>query len=136
MRNRQAIAAWVFEQGREDGVIERVVRNGKTFFVIHDFEALRGLFGQLLAEVQRIKSEGDYEGARSFIETYGVKVEARLHREVLERYEALGVAPYAGFINPEYTPVVKDGKIVDVEISYPSDFLTQMLEYGEKNACF
>ncbi|MDE5610961.1 MAG: dipeptidyl peptidase 3 [Odoribacter sp.] len=133
MRNRQAIASWVFEQGREDGVIERVVRDGKTFFVIHDFKALRGLFGQLLAEVQRIKSEGDYEGARRFIETYGVKVDARLHQEVLERYEALGVAPYAGFINPEYTPVMKDGKIVDVEISYPADFLTQMLEYGEKN---
>lgn len=132
MRNRQAIAAWAFEQGREDGVIERVVRDGKTFFVIHDFEALRGLFGQLLAEVQRIKSEGDYEGARRFIETYGVKVDARLHREVLERYEALGVAPYAGFINPEYMPVMKDGKIVDVEINYPEDFLTQMLEYGEK----
>lgn len=132
MRNRQAIAAWAFEQGREDGVIERVVRDGKTFFVIHDFEALRGLFGQLLAEVQRIKSEGDYEGARRFIETYGVKVDTRLHREVLERYEALGVAPYAGFINPEYTPVMKDGKIVDVEINYPEDFLTQMLEYGEK----
>lgn len=133
MRNRQAISAWVFEQGREDGVIERVVRDGKTFFVIHDFEALRGLFGQLLAEVQRIKSEGDYESARRFIETYGVKVDAPLHQEVLRRYEALGVAPYAGFINPEYTPVMKDGKIMDVEISYPMDFLTQMLEYGEKN---
>lgn len=136
MRNRQAIAAWVFEQGKEDGVIERVVRDGKTSFVIHDFKALRGLFGQLLAEVQRIKSEGDYEGARRFIETYGVKVDARLHQEVLGRYEALGVAPYAGFINPEYTPVMKDGKIVDVEISYPADFLTQMLEYGEKNGRF
>lgn len=133
MRNRQAISAWVFEQGREDGVIERVVRDGKTFFVIHDFEALRGLFGQLLAEVQRIKSEGDYESARRFIETYGVKVDAPLHQEVLRRYEALGVAPYAGFINPEYTPVMKDGKIMDVEINYPMDFLTQMLEYGEKN---
>lgn len=85
----------------------------------------------MLAEVQRIKSEGDYEGARKLVETYGVKVDDRLHREVLRRYEALGVAPYAGFINPEYKPVEKDGKIVDVEISYPEDFLAQMMEYGE-----
>ncbi len=132
MRNRQTIAAWVYEHGKEDGVIERISREGKTYFVIRDFEALRGLFGQLLAEVQRIKSEGDYDGARCLIETYGVKVDDRLHREVLSRYEALGVAPYAGFINPEYKPVEKDGKIVDVEIVYPGDFLTQMMEYGEK----
>lgn len=131
MRNRQTIAAWAYEHGKADGVIERIVREGKTYFVIRDFEALRGLFGQLLAEVQRIKSEGDYEGARKLVETYGVKVDDRLHREVLRRYEALGVAPYAGFINPEYKPVEKDGKIVDVEISYPEDFLAQMMEYGE-----
>ena len=100
--------------------------------MIQDYEKLRELFGILLAEVQRIKSEGDYEAARDLIETYGVNVDADLHREVLGRYEALGVAPYAGFINPDYRPVVKDGKIVDVEISYPADFLEQMLEYGEK----
>ena len=92
---------------------------------------MRQLFGQLLGEVQRIKSEGDYEAARNLIETYGVKVDSQLHREVLLRYEKLGVAPYAGFINPEYIPVEKDGKIVDVKISYPDDFLTQMLKYGE-----
>lgn len=131
MRNRQLIAAWVYEQGRGAGVIERVVRQGKTYFIIRDFEALRGLFGRLLAEVQRIKSEGDYEAARRLVETYGVKVDAALHREVLQRYRALGVAPYAGFINPEYRLKKENGQIVDVEITYPTDFLTQMLRYGE-----
>jgi len=131
MRNRQMIAAWVYEHGQEKKVIERVKRANKTYFIVRDFKALRELFGQLLAEVQRIKSEGDYEGARDLIETYGVKVDTALHEEVLERYAALGVAPYAGFINPEYRPVEKDGKIVDVEITYPEDFLTQMMEYGE-----
>ena len=132
MRNRQTIAAWAYEKGKEEAVIQRVKRKSKTYFVIQDYEKLRELFGILLAEVQRIKSEGDYEAARDLIETYGVNVDADLHREVLGRYEALGVAPYAGFINPDYRPVVKDGKIVDVEISYPADFLEQMLEYGEK----
>ncbi len=89
------------------------------------------MFGQLLAEVQRIKSEGDYEAARQLIETYGVKVDPELHAEILERYERLGVAPYAGFINPEYVPVEENGEIVDVRISYPEDFLTQMLNYGK-----
>lgn len=131
MRNRQTIAAWAFEQGKNARVIERMKREGKTCFVIQDFEALRNLFGRLLAEVQRIKSEGDYEAARHLIETYGVKVDTDLHREVLRRYEKLGVAPYAGFINPEYKLIEKDGKITDVEISYPSDFLRQMMEYGE-----
>lgn len=131
MRNRQTIAAWVYDRGRGDGVIERVRKKGKTFFVIRDFMALRLLFGQLLAEVQRIKSEGDYEAARQLIETYGVKVDSELHAEILERYERLGVAPYAGFINPEYVPVEENGEIVDVRISYPEDFLTQMLNYGK-----
>lgn len=128
MRNRQTIAAWAFEHGKKDGVIERVERNGKTYFIIRDYQALRNLFGKLLGEVQRIKSEGDYEAARSLIETYGVKVERRLHEEVLCRYQALGVAPYAGFLNPKYIPVEQDGKIVDVKITYPSDFLEQMME--------
>lgn len=130
MRNRQTIAAWAYEQGREQGVIERRDVEGKTFFVIRDYAALREIFGRLLAEVQRIKSEGDYEAARNLIETYGVKVDQELHREVLRRYEALGVAPYAGFINPEYALVEKDGEIVDVKVTYPEDFLGQMLEYG------
>ena len=131
MRNRQAIAAWAYEKGKSGKVIERMERDGKTYFVIRDYLELRNLFGQLLREVQRIKSEGDYEAAREFIETYGVKVDKSLHEEVLSRYAKLGVAPYAGFINPEYQPVMEDGHMVDVRIVYPDDFLTQMLAYGE-----
>lgn len=130
MRNRQMIAAWVYEQGRNGNVIERVVWEGKTFFVIRDFNALRGLFARLLAEVQRIKSEGDYEAARDLVEAYGVNVEAELHREVLNRYRRLNVAPYSGFLNPEYRLVERDGIPVDVEISYPDDYLQQMLSYS------
>lgn len=130
MRNRQMIAAWVYEQGKEANVIERVEKSGKTYFIIRDFEALRRLFGRLLAEVQRIKSEGDYCAARTLVEQYGVKVDHLLHQQVLERYARLNLAPYAGFINPEYRLVEKEGEIVDVEITYPEDFLTQMLEYG------
>lgn len=131
MRNRQMIAAWVYEKGRAQGIIERIGRNGKTYFMIHDYEGLRCLFGELLAEVQRIKSEGDFESARTLIETYGVKVDSSLHGEVLERYRKLGVAPYAGFINPVYKPVMNEGAIVDVKIEYPDDFLCQMLDYGK-----
>lgn len=131
MRNRQMIAAWVYEKGRAQGIIERIGRNGKTYFMIHDYEGLRCLFGELLAEVQRIKSEGDFEAARALIETYGVKVDSSLHGEVLERYRKLGVAPYAGFINPVYKPVMNEGAIVDVKIEYPDDFLSQMLAYGK-----
>lgn len=131
MRNRQMIAAWVYEKGRAQGIIERIGRNGKTYFMIHDYEGLRCLFGELLAEVQRIKSEGDFEAARTLIETYGVKVDSSLHGEVLERYRKLGVAPYAGFINPVYKPVMNEGEIVDVKIEYPDDFLCQMLDYGK-----
>ena len=130
MRNRQTIAAWVYEKGKDRGVIERLEKDGKTFFVIRDFETLRTLFGDLLAEVQRIKSEGDYEAARRLIETYGVNIDRRLHEEVLKRYERLGIVPYAGFINPVYTPVEENGQIVDVRIAYPADFLTQMMEYA------
>ena len=131
MRNRQMIAAWVYEKGRAQGIIERIGRNGKTYFMIHDYEGLRCLFGELLAEVQRIKSEGDFEAARTLIETYGVKVDSSLHGEVLERYRKLGVAPYAGFINPVYKPVMNEGAIVDVKIEYPDDLLCQMLDYGK-----
>lgn len=131
MRNRQTIAAWVYGRGKDRNIIERVLKDGKTFFIIRDFEALRGLFALLLAEVQRIKSEGDYEAAKDLIETYGVKVDAELHREVLCRYKQLNMAPYAGFINPEYRLIEVDGKPLDVEISYPTDFLGQMLSYAE-----
>lgn len=130
MRNRQLIAAWVYEKGKAERIIERVMREGKTYFLIHDFSRLRALFGELLAEVQRVKSEGDFEGARYLVETYGVRVDTELHREVLARYEPLHVAPYAGFINPAYHLVEEGGKVVDVRVEYPVDFLAQMLEYG------
>lgn len=130
MRNRQMIAAWVYEKGRAEGVIERVERNGKTYFEIRRYDLLRALFGELLGEVQRIKSEGDYAAAARLVETYGVRVDRRLHEEVLERYRRLGVAPYAGFVNPRYVPVRKEGEIVDVTIEYPDDFLSQMMDYG------
>lgn len=132
MRNRQLIASWVYEQGKEANVIEKIREQGKTYFVIRDYEALRMLFGKLLAEVQRIKSEGDYPAARDLIETYGVKVEEELHREVLERYRKLNVPPYAGFINPVYTLVKAGGEITDVRIYYSDNFLEQMLKYGEE----
>lgn len=132
MRNRQLIASWVYEQGKEAKVIEKIREQGKTYFVIRDYEALRMLFGKLLAEVQRIKSEGDYPAARDLIETYGVKVEEELHREVLERYRKLNIPPYAGFINPAYTLVKAGGEITDVRIHYPDNFLEQMLKYGEE----
>ena len=131
MRNRQLIASWVYEKGKADNVIERVSRDGKTYFTIRDYEALRKLFGRLLAEVQRVKSEGDFEGARNLIENYGVRIDPVLHQEVLERYQKLNVAPYAGFVNPKYRLVEEEGKVMDVKIEYPTDFLTQMLEYGD-----
>lgn len=131
MRNRQLIASWVYEQGKAENVIERVVREGKTYFTIRDYAALRELFGRLLAEIQRVKSEGDFAGARDLIEGYGVRIDSVLHEEVLERYRKLNVAPYAGFVNPVYKLVEKEGKITDVVIEYPTDFLAQMLAYGE-----
>lgn len=131
MRNRQMIAKWVLEKGEPEGVVQKKVVDGKTFFVVNDYDKLRGLFGQLLAEVQRIKSEGDYEAGKALVETYGVKVDPEIHREVKSRYEALNIAPYAGFIQPKLVPVKEGDEIVDVKIEYPDDFQTQMLEYGE-----
>ncbi|WP_372753642.1 dihydrofolate reductase [Labilibaculum sp.] len=132
MRNRQLIAKWVFEKGESEKVIEKVQQEGKTYFVVNDYEKLRSLFGELLAEVQRIKSEGDFEAGKHLVEDYAVKVDAELHAEVKERFEKLHLAAYAGFINPDYHPVYEGEKIVDVKISYPTDFSKQMLEYGEK----
>ena len=131
MRNRQMIASWVYEKGKKANVIERVSREGKTYFTIRDYDALRLLFGELLAEVQRVKSEGDFEGAKNLIENYGVRIDPVLHQEVLERYRKLNVAPYAGFVNPNYRLVEKNGEIIDVKIEYPTDFLAQMLDYGK-----
>lgn len=138
MRNRQEIAAWVYEKGQADKVIERVEREGKTYFVINDYEKLRGLFGQLLREHQRIKSEGDFAAAQQLIENYGTRVDPALHAEVLQRYASLNVAPYSGFINPVLVPVYADGApggaIIDVQVEYPTDFVQQMLAYGRDYA--
>lgn len=132
MRNRQLVASWAYETGRDEGVVERRERGGKTYFVVNDYEKLRALFGQLLRELQRIKSQGDFAAIRALVERHGVKVDRALNVEVCERYARLGIPPYTGFINPRLVPVERDGKIVDVEIEYPADFTEQMLEYAER----
>lgn len=132
MQNRKLIAEWCYEKGLKDNVIEKKVRDGKTYFVVNDYEALRGLFGELLAEVQRIKSEGDYEAGKALVEKYAVNIDPELHKEVKERYEALALKPYGGFVNPEIVPVEKNGRIVDYKIEYTDDYVGQMMEYGKK----
>jgi len=135
MRNRQIIALWAYEMGKEENVIEKVQKKNKTYFIIHDYKKLRDLFGQLLCEIQRIKSEGDLDAARDLVETYGVKVNQELHIEILSRYQKLGLAPYAGFINPEYTPVIDiNNEITDINISYPDNFTKQMLKYSDEHS--
>lgn len=131
MRNRQLVALWSYEQGLEDNVIQRVVRDGKTYFVVNDYEKLREIFGRLLREIQRIKSEGDFEAARELVENYGTQVDQELHAEVLERYASLEVAPYSGFINPRIVADDENGVVSNVRVEYPKDFMTQMLEYAE-----
>lgn len=132
MQDRKLIAEWCYTHGLKDGVILRKVRDGKTYFIVKDYQKLRGLFAQLLAEIQRIKSEGDYEAGKKLVETYAVNIDPELHKEVKERYEALNLKPYGGFINPDIIPVEKNGKIVDYKIVYNDDFLKQQLDYGEK----
>jgi dipeptidyl-peptidase-3 len=134
MRNRQLNAMWAYEKGRKDNVVEFVKKNGKTYVRINDYEKLRDLFGQLLREIQRIKSEGDYEAGKSLIETYGVKVNHALHHEVLERYQKLNIKPYKGFIQPKLIPVMDGDQIRDVKIEYPDDFFEQMMEYGKEDS--
>ncbi len=135
MRNRQWVSAWVFEKGRADSVIVKVVRNGDTYFDIRDYDKLRVLFGELLREVQRIKSQGDYEAGKALVENYGVKVDPALHKEVLRRSEKIKTAPYAGFIQPEMVPVTDaNGNLTDVKMEYPTDFVQQMLMYGTKHS--
>lgn len=131
MRNRQMVAAWVYEKGKAQNVIEKKTENGKTYFLIHDYDKLRVLFGELLKEIQRIKSQGDYQAGHDLIENYGVKVDPAMHKEILERYQNLKIAPYQGFIQPKLVPVKKDGKLIDVKIEYPKDFVGQMLDYGK-----
>ena len=132
MQNRKLVAEWCYEKGAADNVIEKKVRDGKTYFVVNDYVKLRALFAELLAEIQRIKSEGDYAAGKALIETYAVHIDPVLHKEVKERYDALGLKPYGGFINPEIRPVEKNGKVVDYEMVYTDDYLGQMLEYGHK----
>ncbi len=132
MRSRALVSHWVYEKGRPENVIVKEIKDGKTYFVIHDYQKLRQLYGELLKEVQRITSEGDYPAARDLVETYGVRVDADLHREVLERYSKLNLAPYGGFMNPLYTPIMENGRIVDIKISYPDDYVQQMLRYGKE----
>ena len=132
MRNRQLIARWCYEKGAGERVIEMVQREGKTYFRINDFGRLRALFGELLKEVQRVRSEGDYEGAKALVESFGVNVDPVLHHELLVRYKKLNLAPYGGFMNPVFTAVERDGEITDVQVTYPDDFIGQMMEYGKK----
>ena len=132
MRNRKLIAEWCYEKGKAENVIEIVKKDGKSYIVVNDFVRLRELFGELLCEVQRIKSEGDYEAGKALVENYAVKVEPTLHAEVIARNKALNIEPYGGFVNPEYTPVYdKKGRIIDVKISYPTDYVQQHLDYGK-----
>ena len=132
MQDRKLIADWCYEKGLANNVIEKKVRDGKTYIVVNDFEALRGLFGDLLAEVQRIKSEGDFEAGKALVETYAVNIDPELHKEVKERYAALELKPYGGFLNPEIVPVEKGGKVVDYKLVYDDSYLGQMLKYGKK----
>jgi len=133
MQNRQLIASWCYEKGAADNVIEKKIRDGKTYFVINDYEALRGLFAELLAEIQRIKSEGDYAAGKALVDNYGTEINYELHKEVLERYNALDLKPYGGFVNPNIVPLCdENGVVYDYAIEYTDNYLDQTLEYGEK----
>lgn len=131
MRNRQLVASWAFEKGQAENVVEKLQKDGKTYFRINDYEKLREIFGELLKEIQRIKSEGDYDAGRNLVENYGVQVDRELHAEVLKRSESLGIAPYGGFINPMLVPITEGDSIVDVKVTYPADFTEQMLHYSK-----
>lgn len=134
MRNRKLIAEWCFEKGSSEKVIEYVVRDGKTYVVVNSYESLRKIIGELLREVQRIKSTGDYEAAKQMVEGYGVKLDQDLHKEILDRYKKLGLAPYSGFINPVYKPVFENGELVDVIIDYTEGYTEQMLRYSKEHS--
>ncbi len=133
MRNRQWVSAWVFEKGKADNVIEKITRNGKTYFNINDYDKLHDLFGQLLRETQRIKSEGDFAAVEKLVEGYGVKVDQKLHAEILDRNKQFESAPYSGFVNPVLVPETNDaGEITDIKVTQPKDFATQMLDYAKR----
>ncbi|MDI3526633.1 MAG: dipeptidyl-peptidase [Tenuifilum sp.] len=131
MRNRQLIAKWCYEHGKADNVIERKERDGKVYFVVNDFQKLRNLFGTLLKEIQRIKSTGDYEAGKELVEKYAVKVDYELHKQVLERFAKLNIAPYGGFMNPNIVPVIENDSVVDARVEYPDSYVEQMLEYSK-----
>ncbi len=135
MRNRALNAHWVYEHGKKDNVVAFVKKNGKTYVQVNDYNKLRDLFGQLLKVIQRIKSEGDFNAGKNLVETYGVKVDPELHREVLERFAKLNIKPYRGFIQPKLVPVMSGNDITDVKVEYPDNFFQQMMEYG-KNYSF
>ena len=133
MRNRKLIAEWALEKGKPHKVIEIVKKKGKTYIKINDYKRLRELFGELLKEIQRIKSEGDYEAGRDMVEKYAVKVDPKLHKEVLDRYSKLDIAPYKGFVNPVYRPIMNaNGEIIDIKIDYTEDYPTQRLRYSRR----
>jgi len=134
MRNRQTIARWAYEHGKKDNVVEFVKKNGKTYVQVNDYNKLRTLFGELLKEMQRIKSEGDYNAGKDLVENYGVKVEPVLHKEILERFAKLGIKPYKGFVQPKLEAVMNGNDITDVKVTYPESFYSQMMEYGKKYA--
>jgi len=135
MRNRALVSRWIFEKAQEDKIVEMRERDGKTFVVVNDYERLRTLFGQLLAEVQRIKSEGDHEAARGLVETYAIKVDPKLHEEVLERYKKLNISPYRGFVNPVYRTVTDaQGNITDVTLDYTEGYTEQMMRYSKEHS--
>lgn len=135
MRNRQWVSSWVYEKGKADNVIEKVVENNKTYFVIRDYDKLKDLFGQLLRETQRMTSEGDFEAAKNLVETYGVKVDQQIHKEVLERNAQFNTAPYSGFVNPDIVPIVNDkNEITGFELVQPNNFAEQMLDYSKNHS--
>jgi dipeptidyl-peptidase-3 len=137
MRNRQLIARWAFEMSSDNHAVEMIRRDGKSYIRVNDYEELRRMFGRMLAEIQRIKSTGDYEAARQLVERLAVRVPQELHSEVLERYSRLNLAPYKGFVNPVYTAVRNAaGEITDVKVSYDEEFTGQMMRYGRQYGSF
>ncbi len=132
MRCRQLISRWAFENGKADNVIEEFKRDGETYYRINDFDKLRSLFAELLAEVQRIKSEGDYEAGKALVETYAIKFDRNLHAEVKERYSRLNLSPYGGFVNPGYEVTEKNGEITDIRLRYDDSYDGQMLGYSKE----
>lgn len=133
MRNRQLVAAWAFEKGKADNVVEKIVKDGKTYFVVNNYEKLRTIFGELLKVIQKIKSEGDFKAGKALVENYGVQVDPAIHKEVLARVEKLKIAPYSGFINPKLVPITDaKGEITDIKVEYPKDFTQQMLDYAKR----